>query len=68
MAFSLAGEATPSFSYTEADSKVAGPRPEDRRVGERHIKMVAIMRDVRMPDGLGEGKQQVKIKTVHFIS
>ena len=37
---------------TEADSKVARPRPEDWRVGERDLKMVAIVGKIGVPCGL----------------
>ena len=39
-------------SNTEADSKVARPRPQDWRVGEGDLKIVPIVGKIGVPCGL----------------
>lgn len=49
MSFSRSSEAPPILGDAEADGEVTRPRPEDRGIGEGHVKILTAASHVGMP-------------------
>lgn len=65
MSLSFTGETVTVLGNTQADCKVARPWPENRGVGERNIQMLAITRDIWMPDRLRVIQREGSVITPH---
>lgn len=46
------------LGHGDEDGQVAGPGPQHRGVGHRHVNVVAVLGEVRLPNGLNAGTQE----------